>query len=137
MSGDGNTKLEDYVHVKTRRFVVALTGTGHSCCLPVLTYGTRGCTKQGAKATQHGIIYSQGQAPTLANNEPALGYAPIMMVPASTSEKLSWQSRINYAKPHTIEHNVHVKFIGHIDESHRSFILANMFDAMQNHQDSM
>lgn len=69
------------------------------------------------------------------DGEPTLGYEPIMMIPTN-SEGLTVQSRINYAKPHTVEHNVLVQFVGYIDESHTTSILQNMFHAMQNHKNS-
>ncbi|KIH88620.1 hypothetical protein SPBR_07979 [Sporothrix brasiliensis 5110] len=123
---------DNNVFHKKRRFIVTSTFPGHSICLPIFTYGNRGCNKN-VKALQHGIVYSQGLEPRLTPGEPALGYDPIMMIPTS-SEKLSSVSRINYAKPQSVEHNTKVHFIGHIDESHTGSILQNMLHAMQNHK---
>ncbi|KAL1900221.1 hypothetical protein Sste5346_002531, partial [Sporothrix stenoceras] len=125
-----------HFHQKRRRFVIASTGPGHSFCLPILTYGNRACCKDGVKPNQHGIVYSQGHTPTPEPNEPPLGFEPIMMI-SDGSEVLRKESRINYAKPHPIEHNVKLRFIGHIHESQTASIQQNMYHAMQSHKLSM
>jgi hypothetical protein len=127
---------DDTIFHKNRRFIIASTGPGHSYCLPIFTYNSRGCKKDGVKPNQHGIVYSQGFEPALLPGEPRLGYDPIMMIPTN-SGGLHMASRINYAKPHTVEHNVFVQFVGHIHESHTALILHNMLQAMHNHKFGM
>ncbi|KAK8065648.1 hypothetical protein PG997_012395 [Apiospora hydei] len=63
----------------------------------------------------HGIIYSQGRRPGKVTGEKDLGYRPVSctMYP---HEALVKESRVNYSKLVTIEHNVEVKFIGTITE---------------------
>lgn len=81
---------------------------------PILTYERRGCTKKGVKANKHGIVYpSTGRAVSLPH-EPQLGFRPVRLKLDNHAEKLAKESRINYAKLTTIEHNVRVLFIGRI-----------------------
>lgn len=81
---------------------------------PILTYGGRGCKKTGVQSRQHGIVYSQGQKPRLLDNEPRLGYKPVA-VRMTGAERLSKESRVNYSKLQTIEHNSMVHFIGAVE----------------------
>jgi hypothetical protein len=83
-------------------------------CRPVLTYGGKGCNKSGAKPTKHGVIYQHGRNPHTLKNEPKLGFRPVAMHIEAVGEKLARESRVNYAKLMTIEHNVKVFFIGRI-----------------------
>ncbi|KAI0127840.1 hypothetical protein BJ170DRAFT_683667 [Xylariales sp. AK1849] len=96
-----------------RRFVVVGTDGGNSICVPILTYGRRGC-KKGAKPEKHGIIYSPPHKPTMVPGEPPLGVLPVRLFIYTEGEKLAIQSRVNYSKHVTIEHNVKVLFIGSI-----------------------
>jgi hypothetical protein len=49
-------------------------------------------------------------------------------VPATARDKLERESRINYTKIYTVEHNVKVVFIGHVDPASQQR-LANDFDS--------
>ncbi len=49
--------------------------------------------------------------------EPKLGFKAVCLQIDNQEEKLAWQSRINYSKLVTIEHNVKVFFIGRIMQS--------------------
>ncbi|KAK8058705.1 hypothetical protein PG994_009153 [Apiospora phragmitis] len=57
----------------------------------------------------------QGRQPELVNGEKGLGFAPVSCT-MNPHEKLVKQSRVNYSKLVTIEHNVEVQFIGSITE---------------------
>lgn len=81
---------------------------------PILTYGGKACKKKGVKAHKHGIIYALGHRAKPLENEPKLGFPPTRMRIEAEGEKLSKESRVNYSKLVTIEHNVKVFFIGHI-----------------------
>lgn len=81
---------------------------------PILTYGKQGTAKNGVKPDDHAIIYTSGQPPDLLPNEPALHKNPIRVVPESRRVKLAPESRVNYSKLYTVEHNVKVCFIGKI-----------------------
>ncbi|RSM19014.1 hypothetical protein CDV31_002145 [Fusarium ambrosium] len=97
-----------------RRFIVIANDYGHCQCVPISTYGKKGCTKSGAKPSQHGIVYDMNSRPHLLSNEPELGYDPVRLLITDPSEKISKESRVNYAKLTTVEHNVKVLFVGRV-----------------------
>lgn len=97
-----------------RRFIVVANDQGHATCVPILSYGGKACKKNGVKAEKHGIIYQRGQRPKLLDGEPKLGFPPVKMDVTMEGEKISKESRVNYSKLVTVEHNVKVMFIGHI-----------------------
>jgi hypothetical protein len=82
---------------------------------PILTYNSKGCAKPGCKASKHGIVYEFGHSPHMVKGEPELGFDPVPAVLTEDGERLSRESRINYSKLVTIEHNVRVLFIGYIE----------------------
>ncbi|CAG8972380.1 hypothetical protein HYALB_00007133 [Hymenoscyphus albidus] len=114
------TNFEEYdtrgqtVSTKIRRFIVIRSGRGHSQCVPILTYGFRGLTKPGVQVDEHAIIYTE--YPESVDGESVIAKNAIRMVPKTPQDKLNYASRINYAKIYTIEHNIPVRFIGHIAE---------------------
>ncbi|KAL2162813.1 hypothetical protein VTH06DRAFT_6649 [Thermothelomyces fergusii] len=97
-----------------RRFIVVANDEGHCTCVPILTYEGQGCTKRGVKASKHGIVYQSGKKPRMLPGEPQLGFSPVR-VRLQPSEKLKKESRVNYAKLTTIEHNFRVFFIGSVE----------------------
>ncbi|KAF7519581.1 hypothetical protein G7054_g13038 [Neopestalotiopsis clavispora] len=105
-----------------RRFIVVDgmengSRNGNSICVPIATYKKQGCTKHGVKPQHHGIIYTHDKTPMLLNGEPELGYNPIRLVvnrDLQGLERLAPESRINYSKHVTIEHNTAVHIIGQI-----------------------
>ncbi|KAI0117051.1 hypothetical protein F4814DRAFT_439575 [Daldinia grandis] len=102
-------------YVGFRRFIIVTTDESHhSTCVPILTYDRRGCLKKGIKPSKHGIIYMAGSKPRLLKNEPELGFTPVALQVYAEGEKLAKESRVNYSKLVTIEHNVKVFFIGSI-----------------------
>ncbi|KAI0169487.1 hypothetical protein GGR52DRAFT_469070 [Hypoxylon sp. FL1284] len=102
-------------YIGFRRFIIVTTDESHhSTCVPILTYDRRGCSKKGVRPSKHGIIYMAGQKPRLLKNEPDLGFSPVALHVYAEGEKLAKESRVNYSKLVTIEHNVKVFFIGSI-----------------------
>ena len=83
---------------------------------PILTYGKRGTTKPGVKAEYHAIIYAGKEAPKPLEDEPKLLKKPVRVKIDNPKEKLRRQSRVNYSKIYTVEHNVKVCFIGRIQK---------------------
>lgn len=81
---------------------------------PILTYGGKACKKKGIKAEKHGIIYERGHKARLLDREPKLGFAPVRVEMKEEGEKLSKESRVNYSKLVTVEHNIKVFFIGSV-----------------------
>ncbi|UKZ72547.1 hypothetical protein TrVFT333_000178 [Trichoderma virens FT-333] len=80
----------------------------------ILTYGGNGCTKKGVNPNEHGIIHERGSKPQLLDNEPKLGFPPVRVDIKEEGEKLSKESRVNYSRLVTVEHNIKVFFIGSI-----------------------
>ncbi|TPX16998.1 uncharacterized protein E0L32_012344 [Thyridium curvatum] len=123
------TEFGDVFYISFRRYIVAREDQGHSICVPILTYEGKACSKRGVKPEKHGIIYdaySRERDPTKPlRSEPSLGFKAIKMISTVRDEKLAKESRINYSKPMTIEHNVRVFFIGYIpDEDLETFLAA-------------
>ncbi len=54
---------------------------------------------------------------------------PIRVIPKTPRDKLEKESRINYAKIYTVEHNVKVLFIGQIAQDSQHALVAD-FDAV-------
>ncbi|KAI1768715.1 hypothetical protein GGR53DRAFT_462102 [Hypoxylon sp. FL1150] len=105
-------------YIGFRRFIIVTTDESHhSTCVPILTYDRRGCSKKGVRPSKHGIIYMAGTKPRLMKNEPELGFSPVALHVYADGEKLAKESRVNYSKLVTIEHNVKVFFIGSITGS--------------------
>ncbi|CAM1510036.1 Fc.00g003710.m01.CDS01 [Cosmosporella sp. VM-42] len=100
-----------------RRFIVIANDMGHCTCVPILTYGGKGCKKRGVKPEKHGVIYEKGHKARLLSGEPKLGFAPAKVEITMEGEKLSKESRVNYSKLVTVEHNVKVFFIGNVTSS--------------------
>ncbi|KAK3685666.1 hypothetical protein B0T22DRAFT_225838 [Podospora appendiculata] len=101
-------------YIGFRRFIVVANDEGHCTCVPILTYERRACTKRGVKPQKHGIVCQVGSRPRAIEGEPKLGFRPVRMALDYPSEKLAPESRVNYSKLVTVEHNVKVYFIGRI-----------------------
>ncbi|KUI71390.1 hypothetical protein VM1G_06704 [Cytospora mali] len=76
---------------------------------------SQACRKHGVKPSKHGIVCEDTKRPALLQSEPELGFAPIRMHMTAANEHISKESRVNYSKLITVEHNVKVFFIGQID----------------------
>ncbi|KAK3325340.1 hypothetical protein B0H66DRAFT_119375 [Apodospora peruviana] len=119
---DERSRFGERIYVGIRRFIIVGTDEGHSTCVPILTYEHRACTKRGLKPRTHGIIYSEGSKPKLLQGEPKLGFSPVRMNLDYPSERLAMESRVNYSKLITVEHNLKVFFIGRIASSHLNIV---------------
>ena len=80
-----------------------------------MTYERQGCNKRGVKPLKHGIIYQAGKKPRMLPGEPRLGFDPVRVHLREKTEQLIKESRVNYAKLQTVEHNFRVFFIGKVD----------------------
>ncbi|KAI1089103.1 hypothetical protein F5B19DRAFT_468778 [Rostrohypoxylon terebratum] len=115
---EGRIRSKFYIGI--RRFIIIATDeAGHSTCVPILTYGRRGCTKAGVNPKTHGIIYSvsdgtKEREPRLLKGEPELGFPSVKIDGYLDDDPLPKESRVNYAKFITIEHNTKIFFIGFI-----------------------
>lgn len=80
-----------------------------------MTYGGQGVNKRGVNARHHTIIYTSSKPVAFPGEmEKGLTRKPIRVEPTNARHKLDRASRLNYAKPYTVEHNVKVWFIGKI-----------------------
>lgn len=100
-----------------------------------MTYGGKACTKKGVKPRQHGIIYAQKSKPRMEKGENKLGFEPIRIQLTAKNESISPESRVNYSKLVTIEHNYKVFFIGriHRDDSAKLETAVNKCWAEKHH----
>jgi hypothetical protein len=64
----------------------------------------------------------------LLEGEAELRLRPIRVIPKTPRDKLEEQSRINYAKIYTVEHNVKVHFTGQVDKQDENRLIVD-FDA--------
>ncbi|KAH8195460.1 hypothetical protein TruAng_010385 [Truncatella angustata] len=110
------------VYTGVRRFIVIASESGSSICVPILTYEGKACLKKGVKSHNHGIIYASTRPPHPLRGEPPHGFEPVKLDLTAEGEKLVKESRINYSKLVTIEHNLNVLFIGSICHEHFPFV---------------
>jgi hypothetical protein len=108
------------MHVSYFRVKLELVQTTDSN-RPILTYGRQGCTKPGVKKIDHAVIYTGKPPPEIKGEN--LPNKAIEVLPNTARDKLAPESRVNYSKLYTVEHNVKVHFIGRIaDSSRRRFM---------------
>ncbi|KAK3075500.1 hypothetical protein LTR53_001117 [Teratosphaeriaceae sp. CCFEE 6253] len=106
------------VYSKIRRFVVVREGSDFCTALPIVTYSSQGVSKSGIVKFNHSIIYTGATAPQPLRDEyPRKGEegmrpTAIRVVPDDRGEMLDSSSRIDYAKVHTIHHNIKVAPFG-------------------------
>jgi hypothetical protein len=103
---------------------------GHCVCLPISTYGHKGVGKNGVHVEDHAVIFT-GKKPFMTEEEITKGLGarqPISVVPDSPRGKLDKMSRLNYAKPYTVEYNIKVWFIGRIAEKSMARIAVDYND---------
>ena len=96
-----------------------------TCSSAIMTYSKKATAKPGVKADDHAIIYTGNTVPKEVNGEEKLYRKAIRVVPSSPQHKLAPESRVNYAKVYTVEHNTKVWFIGEIHPgSEKTFFAA-------------
>lgn len=106
-----------YSHV--RRFIVVNQRQGFSTAIPISTYGGRGLSSRAESINEteqlaHTIVYAHGTTPIRLEREPVFTKEPICIQLTARDERLSESSRLYYAKPQSIDHNIKVKHIGHV-----------------------
>ena len=90
-----------------------------------MTYGGQGTAKPGIKPEHHAIIYTSAKPPKESDGEAKLRKKPIRVIPLDLRHKLAPESRINYSKAYTVEHNVKVCFIGKIHPDFEKIFLGD------------
>lgn len=112
-----DARYGEVAYHSTRRFVVVKERQGHSICVPILTYGRQGTNKPGVKAEYHAIIYTGETAPRPLPGEKGIHKRSVRVDNKDARERLAPESRVNYSKLYTVEHNVKVCFIGKIHKN--------------------
>jgi hypothetical protein len=103
---------EQQIPIPSRPFVLAYQSQAN----PDLR--APGLLQEWIETLKHGIVYSKlgsSSHPHPLPKEPKLGFPPLA-VKMCVDEKLAKESRVNYAKLVTIEHNFEVLFIGQIGD---------------------
>lgn len=81
--------------------------------------------KRGVKAGDHAIIYTGKVAPLPLQGENRIHKRPVRVDNSDSRRKLAPQSRVNYNKVYTVEHNVKVCFIGKIHGDSKTTFLTD------------
>ncbi|KAI5362499.1 hypothetical protein Slin15195_G061560 [Septoria linicola] len=116
--GTTTSRWNERVFSKVRRFVVIREGTDYCSALPIMTYGGKGVGKAGIIKSDHAIIFTDAEPTPLPNesrqpHEQGMRATAIRVTAVNKPrEKLDPVSRINFAKIHTIQHNIKVKDFG-------------------------
>ncbi|RYP17563.1 hypothetical protein DL765_004452 [Monosporascus sp. GIB2] len=90
-----------------------------------IAFACKACTKNGVRASKHGIVYELSRhkrPPRPLKKEPELGFEPVAIEIYADNEKFQLESRVNYSKLVTIEHNVNVFFIGKVAQQHLDYV---------------
>ena len=90
----------------------------------ISTHGARGTVGKMMNQKEHGIIFTGGEAPQKLPGEKKLNKDPIEVIPVDSTQALDPLSRINYAKPYPIEHNVKVREVGKVAQRQVRKLLA-------------
>lgn len=79
---------------------------------------------KGSHAGYHGIICDSRNTVSPLHGEPPLGHRTVR-VHMFDNETLSAESRINYVKPSTLEHNYNVQLLGDVHPEDLEILLQN------------
>lgn len=117
----------DIISHKTR-FVVVREGPAYCWAIPVHTYGGRGLLKPGLKPEDiraHAMIFTGESTPPVIKHEPPMTKRAIRVKPANDTRDclLDPASRVNFAKPTTIEHNVNAVNVGSVHENSMPYLI--------------
>ena len=106
--------VEIYTHIC--RMVVVKECHGFVWAIQINTYSGHGVSKRGFNQEDidaHAVIHMEKERPRAIANEPRMKKTPIKVIP-SGRESLDAASRINFSKPHSIDHNVKFLDIGKV-----------------------
>ena len=125
MSGQAwsRNSYNEWVYSKVRRFVVVREDAKSCTAVPITTNDGHGVAKDGEKKSNYCIVYSGKIIPPLGPREAPSqpGEAPMqpyaIQIDTDNGEKLDPMSRIDLAKPQTIQHYYKVKSIGKVNRN--------------------
>ncbi|KAF2818652.1 hypothetical protein CC86DRAFT_155049 [Ophiobolus disseminans] len=95
-------------------FAVVKPSPRFSICLRIRTYSGQATTKPGVSARDYAAVIPAGGSFTPHFKGEELGKEPIEVKVENTGVSLDPMSRINFAKPYTVEHNVKIANIGRV-----------------------
>ncbi|GME49393.1 hypothetical protein BKCO1_19000171 [Neofusicoccum parvum] len=102
---------------------------------PIQTYNRQGVEKQGVIKAEHSAIHVHTGYPVPAAQDDPNGemlQPAIPVVPASREQaKMDPMSRLNYAKPYTVEHNVKSFHFGDVPREWLPILLQNFATVLQ------
>lgn len=96
------------------RFVVIKPNPAFSVCLRVSTYSGQATTKPGVVADSHAAVVPVGGTFTPHPQGEHLTKSPIVVKVENPAVNIDSMSRINFAKPYSVEHNIMVRNIGRV-----------------------
>ncbi|KAK5948401.1 hypothetical protein OHC33_010575 [Knufia fluminis] len=118
----------EVVYSHKRRFIIVNERSGFSVGIPITSYGGRGLTiKNMSREEQraHAIVYTLDSEPRPLPGEPPFTKDPICIDTSISGETLSSSSRLYYAKPQSIDHNIKIKHLGKVIDSDVRTLLLN------------
>ena len=111
----GTNTLAEEAFTEMVRFVVLKPKATHSICLRISTYSGQATTKSGIVVADHAAVLSVGDTfLEHPEGEPGLTKDPIYIKVETPEEKIDSNSRINFGKPYTVEHNLRIRNIGRV-----------------------
>lgn len=130
----GPETFNEPIFAKIRWFVVIREGRDCCTCLPIQTYNGQGVAKAGVIKEEHSVVYTSSSPPASPDWEDPYGQMlePIRVVAKNPAEsKMDYMSRLNYAKPYTVEHNVKSLDFGDVPRDWLPTLLQNFASALQ------
>jgi hypothetical protein len=116
---------DNYVYTNVRRFVVVRQRREFCYACPVFTYSGKATTKRGVRASEHGVIYSEGYQAQLLSGEVGITKPSIAVRMAGDAPPLQTASRIYYGIIHPIQYNVKVKDLGQVPQDQVPYLIGN------------
>jgi hypothetical protein len=107
----------DHAFMEIVRFVVVKKMPAHSICLRISTYSGQGTTKPGVVPNDHAAVVPLGTPKGTYTKHPKGEFMmklPLEVKIEYPGETIDPMSRINFAKPYTVEHNVKVRNVGRV-----------------------
>ena len=133
---------EIFSHI--RRMVVVKEFHGQAICMsvstsvfkrltdilhrPINTYGGKGVSKPGMSKEDreaHAIIYTTDSKPVFISAEKGMmSKKPIVVVPSSPDQRLTRESRLNFARCYSVDWNVKVMDVGTIASNSLPWVIS-------------
>ncbi|KAH8722580.1 hypothetical protein GQ44DRAFT_711686 [Phaeosphaeriaceae sp. PMI808] len=106
--------FSDDVFLELVRFAVIRPKPTFSICLRISTYNGQATTKPGVTAQDHAAIIQMGGSYSLHTMGEEIDKGPIEVKLEDPKITIDPMSRINLAKPYTVEHNIKIRNIGRV-----------------------